>query len=245
MAIARRRVLAGSGLALGSSVLGLPLLAGETPGPRLKLIAAGGHPDDPESTAGGTMALAADRGHEVLALYLTRGEAGINGKSAAEAAAIRTAESEKACAILKVRPRFVGQIDGATEITPSRYDEVRRILEEEKPDVVLAHWPVDTHRDHRALSLLVYDAWLRSGRAFQLFFTEAETGIQSQYFAPTHYVDISAVEPRKRAACEAHVSQNPAGFYGEHDIMHRFRGQESGCERAEAFRAAGLGDLPR
>src|SRR5262249_29998071 len=97
MTMRRRQVLAGSGLALGSSVLGHALLAGETPPRRrLKLIAAGGHPDDPESTAGGTMALFADRGHEVVALYLTRGEAGIQGKNAAEAAAIRTAEAEKA-----------------------------------------------------------------------------------------------------------------------------------------------------
>src|SRR5262249_25278694 len=82
MTIRRRQVLAGSGLALGSSVLGLPLLAGETPpGRRRKIIAAGGHPDDPESTAGGTMALFADGGHEVVALYLTRGEAGIKGKN--------------------------------------------------------------------------------------------------------------------------------------------------------------------
>jgi N-acetylglucosamine malate deacetylase 1 len=244
MAIGRRQILAGSGLALGSSVLGLPLLSGQTPpARRLKLIVAGGHPDDPESTAGGTMALFADQGHEVVALYLTRGEAGIKGKSAAEAAVIRTAEAEKACAILKARPRFVGQVDGATEINASRYDEVRRILEEEKPDVVLAQWPVDTHRDHRALSLLVTDAWHRSGRAFALFYTEAETGIQTQHFTPTHYVDISAVEPRKRAACDAHVSQNPAGFYADHEVVHRFRGQESGCDRAEAFRAAALGDV--
>jgi LmbE family N-acetylglucosaminyl deacetylase len=110
---------------------------------------------------------------------------------------------------------------------------------------VLAHWPLDSHRDHRALALLVYDAWLRSGRAFALFYTEAETGIQTQHFTPTHYVDISSVEARKRAACEAHVSQNPAGFYGYHDNMQRFRGQESGCAKAEAFRAAVFGDLPR
>ena len=78
------------------------------------------------------------------------------------AEAIRSAEIEKACAILKARAIFAGQIDGATEIDPARYDEFRKILSEENPDVVLTHWPVDTHRDHRTISLLVYDAWLRS-----------------------------------------------------------------------------------
>jgi N-acetylglucosamine malate deacetylase 1 len=49
-------------------------------------------------------------------------------------------------------------------------------------------------------------------------------------------VDITAIEPRKRAACMAHASQNPAGFYGkDHEPMMRFRGKESGYRLAEAF----------
>ena len=115
-----------------------------------KIVVVGGHPDDPESGCGGTMARLADLGHEVVALYLTRGEAGIAGKSHEEAATIRTAECREACKILKARPVFAGQIDGATEVNPARYDEFRKILEAEKPELVFTHWPIDTHRDHRA-----------------------------------------------------------------------------------------------
>src|ERR1041384_7249598 len=102
--ITRREILLGGAASL------LPL---ETPQEtrKLKVIAAGGHPDDPESGAGGTLARCADLGHEAVALYLTRGEGGIPGKSHAEAAAIRSAEAEKACAILKARARFAGPID--------------------------------------------------------------------------------------------------------------------------------------
>jgi LmbE family N-acetylglucosaminyl deacetylase len=46
------------------------------------------------------MARYADEGHDVVALYLTRGEAGVTGKSFQEAAAIRTAEAEAACKLL-------------------------------------------------------------------------------------------------------------------------------------------------
>src|SRR5215475_6104846 len=59
---------------------------------KLKIIVVGGHPDDPESGCGGAIARYADAGHDVVCLYLTRGEAGIRGKSADEAAAIRTRE---------------------------------------------------------------------------------------------------------------------------------------------------------
>jgi LmbE family N-acetylglucosaminyl deacetylase len=97
------------------------------------------------------------------------------------------------------------------------------------------HWPVDTHRDHRAASLLVFDAWLKLGRRFTLYYFEVLTGAQTQCFRPTHYVDVTAAEPRKRAACLAHASQNPAGFYAKHEAMARFRGMEFGRQLAEAF----------
>ena len=61
------------------------------------------------------------------------------------------------------------------------------------------------------------------------------SGSQTQNFAPTDYVDITATEDRKRAACFAHKSQNPAEFYAHHDLMNRFRGKESGHKYAEAF----------
>jgi LmbE family N-acetylglucosaminyl deacetylase len=181
------------------------------------------------------MARFADLGHEVVAVYLTRGEEGIAGKSHQEAAAIRTAECLDACKILKVRPVFVGQVDGETEINWSRYDEVHKLLEKEQPDIVLTHWPIDTHRDHRAASILVYDAWLRLDRRFALYFFEVMSGSQTQNFAPTDYVDITATEDRKRAACMAHKSQKPAEWYPHHALMNAFRGKESGHKYAEAF----------
>jgi LmbE family N-acetylglucosaminyl deacetylase len=201
-------------------------------------VVAGAHPDDPESAAGGTMALLADQGHDVVALYLTRGEAGIRRKSHEEAAAIRTAEATKACQILNARPVFAGQVDGSTEINPKRYEEYRQVLLDLKPDIVLTHWPVDTHRDHRAASLLTYDAWLASKKSFALYYFEVMTGAQTQVFRPTHYVDITTVEPRKREACFAHVSQDPPHFYDQHAVMNQFRGMEHGCKYAEAFVSA-------
>jgi len=232
--VKRRRVLAAGGIGAFVAAAGLPL-ARAAASARLKVVVAGAHPDDPESIAGGTMARLADEAHEVVALYLTRGEAGISGKTHAEAAAIRTAESLAACTILKARPRFAGQVDGATEVSVDRYRDLRAALDDERPDLVITHWPIDTHRDHRALSLLVYDAWLASGKRYALFYTEAMTGAQTQAFSPTHYVDISALEPRKRQACFAHTSQDPAEFYAHHERMHVFRGLEAGCALAEAF----------
>src|SRR5690348_13200664 len=97
--ITRREVLGKSGLLLGAAGMSLPGLGFEgsqaVGGKKVRVVVVGGHPDDPESGCGGTIARYTDLGHEVTILYLTRGEAGIRGKTHDEAAAIRTAESEK------------------------------------------------------------------------------------------------------------------------------------------------------
>jgi LmbE family N-acetylglucosaminyl deacetylase len=231
-----RRELLGQSL-VAAAALGLPL-AGQTSGQtakRLKVVVAGAHPDDPESGCGGTMALYSDLGHEVSIIYLTRGEAGIRGKSSQQAAAIRTREAQKACTILKAEPVFAGQIDGNTELNPARYENFAKILDAEQPDLVFTHWPIDAHRDHRATSLLVYDAWLAARKKFGLYYFEVEQGTQTQLFHPTNYVDITQMAERKRAACFAHASQQPQDWYRLHEKMNVFRGMEAGYEQAEAF----------
>jgi LmbE family N-acetylglucosaminyl deacetylase len=233
--ITRRNLLVGSGMVAGAAAGLWEAQAGESSGRRLKIVVAGGHPGDPEAACGGTMARWVDLGHEVVALYVTRGEGGIRGKSRIEAGTIRSEEAKKACELLKARAQFASQVDGTTELTPARYDEFRKLLEAEKPQVVFTHWPIDTHRDHRTTSLLVYDAWLACGRKFALYYYEVSTGEETQLFRPTHFVNISDTEARKRAACFAHTSQDPAKFYAYHEEMHRFRGFEGGFKKAEAF----------
>src|SRR6516165_7399529 len=56
-----------------------------------QIVCVGAHPDDPESGCGGTLSRYAAAGHAVTVIYLTRGEGGIKGKSAEDAAAIRSA----------------------------------------------------------------------------------------------------------------------------------------------------------
>src|SRR2546423_14068241 len=116
----------------------------------MRVMVAGGHPGDPEAGCGGTMALYADQGDEVIALYLTRGEAGVAGKSASEAAAIRTAEAEAACRILKARPIFASQHDGASEVTAAPYNRILQPVFHLPPDVFFTQWPNDNPPQHPA-----------------------------------------------------------------------------------------------
>ncbi len=194
---------------------------------KLKIIITGGHPGDPEYGCGGTAARYSDLGHDVVLLYLNKGE-GTDEASFARAAETRTAEAAKACGILKARPAFAGQIDAKAIIDNAHYDQFRGLIENERPDIVFTQWPIDNHRDHRAISLLTYDAWVRLGKKFAMYYYEVSNGEDTVQFAPTHYVDISEVAARKHSACFAHASQAPERFYELQELVMRMRGIESG-----------------
>ena len=205
----------------------------------MKIVCVGGHPDDPESGCGGTLAMFASRGHDVTIIYLTRGEAGIDGKSHDEAASIRTKEAIAACKILNAKPIFAGQTDGAGMVDNEWVEKMQSLINEEKPDIVFTHWPIDSHKDHQCASLLTIQAWIRNGKNFALYFFEVCTGSQTTGFKPTDYINISATREQKRQSVYCHVSQNPDSIYHSascnHEQMENFRGIEMNANAAEAF----------
>ena len=233
--ITRRDVLIGAGglasaLVFGAPVVGELQAASEQPaGRKLKVIVAGGHPGDPEYGCGGTVARLTNLGHEVVLLYLN------DGAWPPASAATRIAEAKKACELLKARPAYAGQVNGDAVVDKQHYQAYLKIIEAENPDVVFTQWPIDNHRDHRAITMLTYDAWQQSKKHFSLYYYEVSDGEDTLQFSPTHYVDISTTDPVKRAACYAHASQTPDRYYALQDQVALFRGVEGGYKRAEAF----------
>jgi LmbE family N-acetylglucosaminyl deacetylase len=226
----RRQMLATSGGLLGASLFTIPAFSSSRPEnhPPLKVVVSGAHPDDPESGCGGSIGRFVSLGHEVTVLYLTRGEAGIEGVSHDEAAKIRTAEAIEACKVMGARPLFAGQIDGNTIINKKAYSEIAEIIESESPDIVFTHWPIDTHPDHRVNSSLVFNAWNRfrwdESKAFDLYYYEVLTGEQTLNFHPTHFIDITESFSIKKEATLKHVSQKASEWFNIHQKMDEFRG---------------------
>jgi LmbE family N-acetylglucosaminyl deacetylase len=218
-----------------TSAVVVPVLAAEQAASRLKIVVAGGHPGDPECGCAGTVARYTSLGHEVVLLYLNRDEGYCKGADPNQCGVVRTDEARKACEILKARAVFARQVDGRAVVDNAHYDDFGTLLEAEKPDIVFAQWPVDQHRDHRALSMLVLDAWLRGGKKQALYYYEVFE--DTMMFAPTDYVDISAVEieSQRRAACYAHASQDPDKWYPGQVALTRFRGTQSGHAQADGF----------
>lgn len=232
---------------LAAGLLTLPSLlqaAPDKPSGKRKIVVVGGHPDDPESGAGGTIPLLVKAGHEVTLMYFTNGDEGIEGKSQQEAAAIRQQECREACKILDCQPLFVNQVDGESVVNNVEMARFQKLLWSEKPDVVFAHWPIDSHKDHQLSSVLAMQSWLEAPSPFTLYFFEVCNGYQTFLFHPTEYVDISDTQQLKWKALACHKSQgiiNEQGTYTKmmydcgHPAMEDFRGKELGVRAAEAF----------
>jgi LmbE family N-acetylglucosaminyl deacetylase len=234
----RRDLLIGAvalvpGIAAGVPLMETGLPAAKAPARKLKIVVTGGHPGDPEAGCGGTIARYTAHGHEVTMLYLNRGEGYCGKNDPAKCGAVRTAEAEKACTSLKARAAFAGQIDARAIVDGEHYEEFNQLLMAEKADVVFTHWPIDSHRDHRAIASLTLDTWVKSGKGFTLYYYEVAE--DTMMFDPAEYVDITAFEAQKKTACFAHASQSPEKWYPQQTEISRSRGRQHGCELAEAF----------
>src|SRR5271170_4993870 len=118
MQMTRRDVLSGLACALA-----VPGMVASADAQKLKVVVAGGHPGDPEYGCGGTIARLTTLGHEVVLLYLN------NGAWPPASASTRIAEAQKACALLRARPAYAGQVNGDAVVDKLHYETYLKIIE--------------------------------------------------------------------------------------------------------------------
>ncbi|MCU1485255.1 MAG: group 1 glycosyl transferase [Actinomycetia bacterium] len=193
-----------------------------------RVLALGAHPDDEVVGCGGLLALLADAGAEVHVCFATDGEATIGASlPPEEVARRRRAEAEASCRVLGAcPPRFLGHPDGSlAEHAAALADDVRRLVDELRPDVVLAPWALDGHRDHRAVFAAV-------PAGVELWGYETWTPL-----TPNRIVDVSAVFPRKEQALACYETAHLAFDVGAMLALNRYRSVHglSGRGHAEAY----------
>jgi N-acetylglucosamine malate deacetylase 1 len=200
---------------------------------KLKVVVFGGHPDDPESGAGGLIKILTGLGHEVIVAYGTafRDDRQLFGRPEAE---VRRAEASAACKVLGATPKFFPYAHEKLVADKAALQAVSGWFAEVKPDIVVTHWPLDTHPNHHAVSSLVWECYQRKG-GWNLYFFEVMTDQQTIAFRPELYLDIKSVRDIKRRSLDEHKSQGPEEIWTVHDRMHRRRGAECGTEFAEAY----------
>jgi N-acetylglucosamine malate deacetylase 1 len=200
----------------------------------LKIVVFGGHPDDPESGAGGLIATLTRQGHEVICAYGTsfRGDRRFFGRPESE---VRREEATAACKVLGAKPKFFPYAHEKLVADETALKEVASWLADLKPDIVVTHWPLDTHPNHHVVSSLIWQCYQRRG-GWNLYFFEVMTDQQTIGFAPDLFLDVSSVRDVKKRSLDEHKSQGPDEIWKVHERMHRRRGAECGVKYAEAYK---------
>jgi N-acetyl-1-D-myo-inositol-2-amino-2-deoxy-alpha-D-glucopyranoside deacetylase len=129
----------------------------------VRILVVVAHPDDESFGTGSVLARAAADGHETAVVCATRGEEGHSRIDTDDLAALREGELRTAAAVLGVgEVRLLGHRDSGMDgepvadalvaVDPNRLaDEVRAVIEELRPDVVVTLDASDGHRDHTAI----------------------------------------------------------------------------------------------
>jgi LmbE family N-acetylglucosaminyl deacetylase len=200
---------------------------------KLRVVVFGAHPDDPESGCGGLIALLTRGGHEVVVAYATcfRGQRKVGSQPEA---VVRRREATEACRLLGARPHFFGYAHEKLTADAATLQAVSAWLKGVKPDVVVTHWPLDTHLNHHVTSSLVWQCYTQ-GAPWGLYFFEVMTDQQTLGFRPELYLDVEPVYALKKKALGRHQSQQPEGIWKAHDLMSRRRGAECGVTYAEGY----------
>ena len=225
-----------------------------------RALAVYAHPDDPEISAGGTLARWAEAGAEVWVLITARGEKGTQDPDADldALAARRIDETAAAAALLGFAGALhLGVRDGELEDDAELRASIVRVIREVQPEVVLCPDPTAVffgdgyynHRDHRVTGWATLDAVAPAAGNPHYFPEHIADGltvhhVRAVYLSgtlePNTWVDISETLERKIDALFCHASQLPdeAGEWFRDFLRERAEdaGAAAGVKYAEPFR---------
>lgn len=191
----------------------------------VRILAIHAHPDDIESLSAGTLALLAERGHDITIATMTPGDCGSAEHSPEEISAIRRAEAARSAALIGAAYLCVESRDLAVFNDDPTRRAVTEVLRRTQPELVLAPSPADYMCDHEAASILVRDACFAAPapnyetRAASparplpaiphLYYMDPIGGVDrdERLVAPDFVVDVTDAQPRKREMLACHVSQ--------------------------------------
>jgi LmbE family N-acetylglucosaminyl deacetylase len=228
-----------------------------------RVIAIYAHPDDPEISAGGTLAYWADAGAEVHVVVTTRGDKGTNDPDADldALAQLRVKETAAAAQVLGIaQHHHLDHPDGEIADDRELRLELVRLIRSVRPDVVCCPDPTAVffgdsyvnHRDHRVTGWATLDA-VAPAAGNPHYFPELEAEgltthqVRGLYlsgtFEPNVWVDVGTTLERKIEALFCHASQLVETGDWFRDFLRESAidaGRAAGVQYAEAFRRIAL-----
>jgi LmbE family N-acetylglucosaminyl deacetylase len=224
-----------------------------------RVLAIYAHPDDPEISAGGTLARWSDGGAEVHVAVTTRGDKGTNDPDADLEALARLRVEETATAAKRLGVLHTHHLDYPDGELPDDRDlrvDLVRLIRSLRPDVVLCPDPTSVffgdsyvnHRDHRVTGWAALDAVAPAAGNPHYFPELRREGLDVHHvravylsgtFEPNIWVDITATLERKIEALFCHTSQLVETGEWFREFLRELAegaGRAAGVTYAEAFR---------
>jgi LmbE family N-acetylglucosaminyl deacetylase len=220
-----------------------------------RVMAIYAHPDDPDISCGGSLALWAAAGSEVHVVICAAGDKGSSDPAALAGDVVerRAAEAHEAARILGVAGvHMLGRRDGEFDNDLALRAELVGLMRARKPAVVVCPDPTAVffgshhynHRDHRIVGWAVLDSAAPASGS-SLYFPEQgaaheiSTVLLSGSLEPNVWVDIGPTIDKKLRAVACHESQlaDANDWYASalrDGAQHA--GQRAGIRYAEAFR---------
>jgi LmbE family N-acetylglucosaminyl deacetylase len=222
-------------------------------------LAVYAHPDDPEISAGGTLAAWAEAGTAVWVLLTTRGDKGTQDRDVDldELARLRVEETAKAAARLGFEGHFhLDYGDGELPDDHALRAAITRYIRELRPEVLLCPDPTAVffgdryynHRDHRVTGWASLDAAAPAAGNPHYFAEHLAEGLDVHHvhavylsgtLEPNCWIDITATLERKIDALFCHASQlTETGEWFRQFLRERAEegGRAAGVRYAEGFR---------
>lgn len=218
------------------------------------------HPDDPDVSCGGTLAVWAKGGCDVRVLLCTDGAKGSADPAVGggDLAVQRAGEAAEAAALVGVAGQeCLNYPDGELTDTPELREALVAAIRRYRPEVVLCPDPTAiffgqeyfNHRDHRVVGMAALDA-VAPAAALPHYFPHAGPAHQvsmvlmSGTLEPDVWVDITTTVDIKGQAVGCHSSQFPDGVEWALTAMRlsaEDAGKQAGVACAEGFRRLRLG----
>ena len=222
-----------------------------------RALAIVAHPDDLEYGTAAAVARWTAQGKQVVYLLATRGEAGIDCMSPAEAGPLRAEEERRSAAVVGVNcVEFLDHRDGVVEYGVPLRRDLALMIRKHRPQVVITlnhnlTWPGGglNMADHRNVGLAVLDAVRDAGNRW--VFTDESEGGDTPWNGvrlvlvcgspePTHGVDVTRYFDKGAASLAEHKAYLEA--LGNTERTQAFlldfardAGKELGCDLGVLF----------
>ncbi|MEM2111331.1 MAG: PIG-L deacetylase family protein [Candidatus Bathyarchaeia archaeon] len=232
------------------------------------ILAFEAHPDYHVLWFGGTIAKHTSRGDEAYVISVSGGERGAPEQIpnnvqiwTREFGKKKIRDSKEGAIVLGIKDfRVLDFEDTKIRNTPSLQNTILDIIRELRPQVIISHWPNDTHPDIRETGQAVLDACFLAKlksvnsrhppheiEAVYLYEVWNPDLTSSIDFEPDIFVDITETMPIKIEAAKRLRSVIEAEFGGKVEkwldifrIQNRYWGQKTGVEFAEPFKEASV-----